>query len=179
MQLLQDFSLFVHKKASWRNIGIATLVWLLFQVILGYFKSKIDVNVSTPVPLLDFALGHSPQSVYNTILAAYNETALANYKMAEIVDMFYPLSYATLFSLLICKGFNKLTWACLIPFIAIIFDYLENIGIMIMVYGLPKQHLDIALFYLICCHLKWIFAGITIILMLVSLSLWGVKSWKK
>lgn len=77
------------------------------------------------------------------------------------------------------KTNNKIHALCLVPILRGIFDYLENIGIIVMLSIYPKFFSNIANITNIFSILKSIFTTIFFILLLIGIVAFVVKKIKK
>lgn len=143
-------------------------------IILPQLQAKIKA-ISGGVGPIDLQLFYTPEKVYSMI-AAYGDTGRASYRTVELtVDIIYPIVYTLFFSLLITwlfqRGFpaeSKMQGLNVVPFGAWLFDLLENLGIVGMLSVYPSTPSALAWATAIFTLLKWIFAGESIILLLIG-----------
>ncbi len=81
-----------------------------------------------------------------------------------VIDMVYPLVYGALLFLLLRKLTSSLSaqtswlkYVCSLPIIAAVFDYIENINILIMLGTFPNISSIQAMFDSAATSLKWAF----------------------
>lgn len=180
--MLYQYSDFIRRFASGKNILIALAVFIAFQVILGFCSHYIKAE-SQNAGVLDIGFGYSAEEVYTQYLDKFTDKGIQYYKMAECVDLLYPLVYAVLLSLTISWGFsgvistnNPLKIINLLPLLAADVDYLENIGVFALLFAHPEKWMFMATWTSIFGVLKWIIVGIAMILSLIAIPL-GL--WKK
>lgn len=126
--------------------------------------------------ILDLQFGFSPEFAY-TILAGYDEYGRHGIMVfTGIVDNLYPLVYGSLLALLISKfirNADALNSSCqiinLLPFIAVLFDFMENTGILIMIQYYQGQMIPIARVTSVAGMFKWIFLGFSVLILLFFL----------
>jgi hypothetical protein len=102
------------------------------------------------------------------------------------VDIIYPIVYTLFFGLLISwlfqRGFksdsNMQKWNAT-PVGAWLFDLLENLGIVSMLSMWPSQPVLIAWLTTIFTMAKWLFAGASVLLVLVGLVKAAAHGFKK
>ena len=162
---------------------ILLAVFLSFNAfIFPYFTGLYGLQDHV---ILDLQFGFSPEFAY-TILAGYDEYGRHGIIVfTGIVDNVYPLVYGSLLALFISKFIRKadaLNNSCqiinLLPFFAVLFDYTENAGILIMIHYYPGQMIPIAWGTSIAGMFKWIFMGCSVLILLFFL----IKSlihWRK
>ena len=184
--MLKRFSAFLYKHATTRNLVIAFALNTLFgAVIMPYCKSQIDPFGY--VQVLDLMItGYSAADAYmvfDVIGAAGRKYYIFT---ASVVDTVYPITYMFFYSLLLCvllrlatKEGSALRILCLLPFLAAIFDYFENIGIVIMLSNYPTRLETLATITSVFSMLKWATVAAFAIVALGSLIGWGLKAIRK
>ena len=65
-----------------------------------------------------------------------------------------------------------------LPFGALIFDYLENIGIVSLLSTYPKQIAGLAIFMSLANITKWLFVGASVLALLYTFGTWLIKKFK-
>jgi hypothetical protein len=160
---------FITKYANGKNL----LILLGLVIVINIFL-VIAMGGNPNLQPLDLQFSYSPDRAYE-LLGAYNETERFYYMIAELtLDILYPLVYGALLSFILYMLHKNLKFAKL-PFDVVIIDYLENIGIVIMLLNYPTRIDWLASLTGIFTTLKWLF--LAVILMLI---LWGLlKKLKK
>ena len=130
-------------------------VLLLFILANGVYLLMLMLTIpvttaySDGMKLLDMMpLGYSPDYI-NTLFENLGNTGRQVYMNLQIpVDMIYPFLFGISYCLLIAFLLGKLNkqntplfYVCLIPLVAGMADYLENIGILVMLHAYPNQTL--------------------------------------
>jgi hypothetical protein len=77
------------------------------------------------------------------------------------LDIIYPIVYAMLFAIILTMIYRKLIngpvmYLNLIPFIALLFDYLENVTIVLMLTHYPEQSIAMATLCELFKLIKWL-----------------------
>ena len=131
---------------SWRNVLVLFIVTqIVYGIILG-FTIPMVTEYSSGMKLLDtMPMGYNSAYV-ERLLNILGEEGRRLYLSYQIpVDMVYPGLFAVAHSLLLMGIFRKNFWLhgkvryfVLVPIFAGAFDYLENIGIIIMILIYPK-----------------------------------------
>ncbi len=96
--------------------------------------------------LLDTRLHYSPAEVYQ-ILEAYGPAGRAQYVLTTaMLDFTFPVVYALLLALLTAPrlvnafpGTPRLHWLALLPFAALLFDWLENGCVLALLLSYPQR----------------------------------------
>jgi hypothetical protein len=129
-----------------------------------------DQGGVTPLDLMMF----SPPAKIFEMISRYD---IAFYRLVELtVDIIYPIVYLFFFGLLISwlfqRGFaanSPMRKLNVVPLGAWFFDLLENIAIVSLLSIYPSQPSGLAWVLIILIHIKWLFAGATILLILIGL----------
>ena len=124
------------------SLFILTNVVYLFMLFVTIPKT---MGFSNGLKLLDMLPTGYNQEYVNELFRTLGENGRETYLTNQIpVDMIYPLLFGLTYSLLLgylLKKLNKLKspfiYLCLLPIIAGIADYLENIGIITMLNSYP------------------------------------------
>jgi len=159
---------------------------ILFNaVILPRQAAKIDA-ASGGVGPIDLQFFYTPDKAYSMV-AAYGETGRASYRLFELTgDIIYPIVYTLFFSLFITwlfqRGFtaeSKMQRLNVVPFGAWLFDLLENLGIVGMLSVYPSTPALLAWISSIFTVIKWLFAGASVLLMVIGIVAAIAKVLKK
>jgi len=138
-------------------------------------QAKIESGSGGTGPI-DLQLFYTADKVYEMI-ESYGPEVRASYRAFEMtVDIIYPIVYTLFFSLaltwLFQRGFvpsSNFQKYNVVPFGAWLFDLLENICIVTMLSIYPSTPAILGSLAGIFTLIKWLFAGTTIILMLIGL----------
>lgn len=184
--MLDTLSATLRKYAS----GWLVLVFLAGEVffnavILPAQSAKIAAGSGGLGPI-DLQLFYTPAKVYGMI-EAYAPELRTSYRTFEMTgDIIYPIVYTLFFSLLITwlfqRGFpsnSGMQKFNVVPFGAWLFDLLENICIVTMISIYPATPAGLAWLATICTLIKWLFAGASIVLMLIGLVKAIMNGFKK
>lgn len=183
--MLQKFSNWLGRIAK----GWLILVFLLIEgTFMGFILPRAEAvikAVSGDVGVIDLMFAPPPAQILAAI-EAYS-TARPFYATVELTaDILYPISYAFFYSLLISfllqRAFgkeSKIQRLNLLPFGAWIFDLLENICILTLLYSFPAQSMAVAGALMVINGIKWAFAGLSILSVVFGLGAWVVKKIRK
>jgi hypothetical protein len=123
---------------------------------------------------LDLMMFSTPAEIF-AMIARYD---IVFYRLIELtIDIIYPIVYLFFFGLLISWLFQRgyasdspMRKLNVLPLGAWFFDLLENITIVILLSIYPgSQPGGLAWILIILTHIKWLFAGATILLILIGL----------
>ena len=154
-------------------------------VVLPNQQSKIEAASSGTGPI-DLQLFYTPDKVFSMV-ASYGEEGRVSYRIFEVTgDIIYPMVYTPFFALFITwlfqRGFpvdSKMHKLNVVPFGGWLFDLLENLGIVAMLSLYPSTPAMLAWISAIFTLIKWLFAGATIILILIGLVMALRNGFKK
>jgi hypothetical protein len=165
-----------------RKYAKGRLIFVLFLLdgfISGFVLPKFEAfmrNNSGGAGPIDLMFFYTPEKAYSMV-AAYGEYVRPAYRTVELtVDIIYPIVYTLFFSLLITRLFKKgftensaMQKLNVMPFGAWLFDLLENLGIVTMLSIYPSTPAMVAWLTTIFTMVKWLFAGASILLILIGI----------
>jgi len=143
--LLKKYQSFQSKYANGKTIIYLLIITFAVYAFMLFHTIPSVMEYSDGLKLFDMQpLGYTTDYA-KLLLGNLGEQGRNLYLYHQIpVDMVYPLLFAVSFSLLLTilfrKGFNSdnwIQWMSLTPVLAGLFDYLENIGIIIMLTSYP------------------------------------------
>jgi hypothetical protein len=137
-------------------------------------------------PILDLMFGFTPEQAYN-ILGGYGDKGREGVILINsIVDFFYPMVFGTLLitgiSLAMPKSNTlppKWIFINLLPLIAVLSDYVENIGILNITHSFPERQDALAWLASIAGITKWIFVFFSIITLLILVMVNAKRAYLK
>lgn len=164
------------KPCSWirkisRPAVLLSLIVLYLFIILLLFPAFATEAYASP---LDLMFHYSPDQAY-ALIESYGPKVRHSYAISALtLDVIYPLTYSLLFSVwlsMLLKGQGSFKCAVvMLPFVILLFDLLENSGIVIMLLNYPQRLDIIAQLTSMATSIKWIFA-VAVILLTLCLSL--------
>ena len=153
-------------------LAILDGLFMLFILTLGQALMGSDAK---PANLLDLQFFYTPAQAHE-MLASFGSNLLLYRNFELTADIIYPIVYTLFYSLLITrllqKGFpasHKIQRLNIMPFGAWLFDLLENIGIVTMIWLFPSAPDALAWATTFFTMAKWSFAALSILLLLISL----------
>lgn len=145
--------------SSNRNIILLAILVMFFNIGLTLYFSDINNK------LLDIKFFYSASEAYE-IISSYGPEGRSTYiKGLLLLDYLYPIAYSLLFSFIIYRLSNKYLIS-LVPFLILIFDYIENSGIIYLLLTYPKENTLIATIAGFSTAIKWIFVIISILIII-------------
>ena len=151
---------------------LVVLIVLYLVFVLLLFPALGGGSGAVP---LDLMFSYSPGQAYSMI-DAYGPQVRHSYAISAMtLDVAYPLTYSLLFSVwltLLLKSNSRV--ACtirMLPFVILIFDLLENSGIVMMLVSYPQRMDALTTVTSLFTSFKWVTAG-TVILLTLGLGLY-------
>jgi uncharacterized integral membrane protein len=159
---------------------------LVFAIVLVPAAQGWVESFSKGTGFIDMLFSYSPDQV-STMIGSYGEAGRAVYlTFTSTADMLYPVVYSVFFGLLLTvllrRGFSassRFQLLNLLPFGAMVFDWLENANILILLSQYPSRLEGIAQFSSICTTLKWSIGIGSIIILLVAFVMALKNGFKK
>ena len=154
-------------------------------VVLPGQQAKMQAGSGGTGPI-DLQIFYTPEKVYG-MMEAYSPEVRTSYRLFEMTgDIIYPIVYTLFFSLAITwlfqRGFastSRMQKYNVVPFGTWFFDLLENICIIAMLSIHPSTPSALAWISAVFTLVKWSFAGITVLLLLIGLIKAAMNGFKK
>jgi hypothetical protein len=154
---------FIQKTATWKNILILMGIMLLFEFL--FFPAMLPKGEHAVI--LDTSLAYNGGDAYK-IIENYDAGMRQSYIFNAVsLDLIFPVIYTLLFAFAIYLLFGNSTLA-LLPFLQMLFDYLENTGIVIMLSAWPNKFMWMATCTSVFSMIKWSLVGISTLIILVG-----------
>ena len=184
---MNQFTKILEKNSSGKKVlglFILTNVVYLFMLLVTIPKT---MGFSNEMKLLDMLPTGYNQDYVNKLFRALGENGREVYLTNQIpVDMIYPLLFGLTYSLLLAYFLIKLnklkspfSFLSLLPIIAGIADYLENIGIIAMLNSYPDLTKTIVNTTNTFSVIKSISTSVFFITLIIILIILGIKFVKK
>lgn len=171
---MRNLSNFLIRISNWKTLAIFLIIYILFNsVLLKSAEARINELADKPIGVIDLTFGFDPQKSMDMV-ADYGEAARAYYARIEMtLDVVYPAVYAFLFGIILTLIYREKSYAWVngLPFAAMLFDYMENVNILVLLNAFPEQPMIFAQMCEIFKLLKWISLGITVLLAISGLFL--------
>jgi hypothetical protein len=160
---------------------IFSFLFLLFVFSAFLIPSAGDKlkSISGGVGFIDLLFSYTPETI-QSMLNSYGNEGISFYKNFTItIDLFYPIIYSLFLALLIAWLFkksisteSKMHYLSIVPLFSWIFDWLENINILIMLYIYPNIPHFVVNISSICTSIKWSFSALSGIILIISIILY-------
>lgn len=184
--MLDRLSAALHRFAKGWLVFILFLLDMFFNIIvMPMAEALMKFDGGGPGPL-DLRFFTPPAKMFEMVgqYGEYNRVFYRNFQLTG--DILYPIVYTLFFSLLISwlfqRGFDSASkmqkWNVL-PFGAWLFDLLENISIVILLVVYPSTPVILALLTTLLTMVKWIFAGGSMLLLVIGMAMAAKNRFKK
>lgn len=171
--LFQQATRFVEHIASVPVLVVLTLFAVLFPVVL--FPAH---GVGDPGPL-DLYFFYSPDQAYEHLAALGAEGRSAYIGMVLTSDLVFPVIYSMALSVALMLVLRKLLppnsrfrYLCLFPFLTVIADGCENLGLAVATRAFPERADAIVRTASSFTSLKWMLIALTLLVLLVAVTFW-------
>lgn len=170
---------FIKKHATKKTILILLALTILGEVVLGY-SNYLFTQISN-VSALDLSFFYTVDFA-NDFFSQISSEAVFHYLWYfTTLDIPFPMIISTFFALLVAyilekKKYtnSKLERLILFPYLSAVFDYLENISIVVLM-NLPETNQGLVWLLTISSSMKWImsFVGMSMLVVLLLVK----KNW--
>lgn len=175
MKLLE----FIYRKST-RNVAVVSVaIFILFMAIVLPRVSTYTATVTNNAPSPDMSLYYSANELFD-IAEEYGEEARTTYVILRFTfDIVWPFVYTlfliTAISFFMRKVADKRILFLSLPLFAIALDYLENIVLSIVMISYPNRAVFFATIASPITILKWLFLGVSFVLLFVMILRLGVQ----
>ena len=173
---MKNLTSWLYQHATIRNIILAIMVIIPFNALIFPLMSERFRELTNGMQTLDVQPGYLHGDAIAQI-GQYGEAGRIFYMLIELTaDLFYPLVYATLFSLILALVLKAgLTQSqpylqlALLPVLMMTADYLENFSIVSMLAFYPALSIPaVAWFAAAVSFLKWLLGGFSLLALLIG-----------
>lgn len=172
---MRSFFTILEKYATKRICLVGVFLIVLFNIILFYNSSQLLAGKAVDEKsILDLKFSYSPEFAY-TFFENLDEEGRNTYTLSEIfIDFPYAIIYGFTYAFMILillktNQLKKLIFLSFVPFLISWFDILENTGIVAMLLKYPEKMENICNITATFTTLKWIFAIITFLIIVLNL----------
>lgn len=183
---MQKIRTFINSHLTGKKVILLFVLTNLVYAIMLIITIPKTMKYSNGMKLLDMMpFGYNSEYII-TLFESLGESGRQAYLKTQLpIDMIYPLLFGISYCLLIgyfLKKLNKLNsvyfYLCILPIIAGIADYLENIGIITMLNSYPNLSLRSMQLTSAFTFVKGISTTIFFVSLIITLFFWGVKRIK-
>ncbi|HZV70810.1 MAG TPA: hypothetical protein VFG10_14745 [Saprospiraceae bacterium] len=168
-------SSFLNRISNWKTLlGLLIIYFLFPSVWFRHAGEKISQLAGKEIGPVDLTFGFNPKRTLQMI-EDYGEAGRTYYRFVEMtIDIIYPIVYCTFFAVLLTMIYRSLLrgpvkYLNMVPFAAMVFDFLENISIVSMINHYPEQSIFIATLCELFKMLKWLMFGLVLFLVIFGL----------
>jgi hypothetical protein len=179
--MLQSLARRVVNAASWPRVGFLFLAYAGLVSVLSAAEGRIKER-SGGLGVPDLLHGFTAAELYAR-LEAFGPEGRRIYFQAELVDLVYPLVYATFFAFLLALAARRLfaagnrwTPLCLLPYAAMLADFLENACFFTVLGAWPARLDAVATLAGVFNLVKWGLCAITLPLVVLGLVWTGIAA---
>jgi hypothetical protein len=126
----------IQRLANWRAVGVLTV---LYAVVFGAILITMGqlAELSGGMPILDFEPGYDMARV-REVFTAYGPDGMRLYGRIQTLDLINPALYSLLAAALTRMLWQGRPWVALLPLLAALGDYAENITLTLLARGFPE-----------------------------------------
>lgn len=168
---------YILRKSSKKILMISSVIFIFFMIVVLPRVSEYTEEKSGTTLSPDTSLIYSSEDLFE-MADIYGETGREAYIFLRLsFDIVWPIVY--LLFLVACTAVllnnlnlnGKFKYLILLPFIGVIFDFVENISSIIVMYRYPIEAIFFANIAPIATFIKWITLGVsfTSIIILVTI----------
>lgn len=125
------------------------LLTVLYALVFGLIISTISklTGITGGIGILDFDRGYTHSRVIE-VFSSYGEAGMTLYSGIQLLDLINPALYSLLISSLVylLVRHSKVIWLSIIPLLAGLLDYLENLTLYLLVQSYPDISESLASF---------------------------------
>ena len=167
----------IRKIANLRNVLLLVFTFVAFSIIIFNFGFIPKIaHYSQGADILDNTFNYTAYQVYR-LFSSYGDEGRSLYLWHLLLfDFVYPVLFAFTFSVLLAylserlfHNVGRFRYLYLIPFAAILLDYLENAGILTMLLNYPTQMAGVVIIANVITMLKLTVSNILIMVTLLAL----------
>lgn len=181
IKFITSISEWAYRHSKLQNILLLLLLIVVMNAfVLPYYTGHIVPEGGPPV--LDLHFGFTANEAYETLEAFGEEGRTVYLEMLLMADTIYPLIYglfliflASFFLKCILKPDYSFRVINLLAIDAVIFDFLENAGIVYMISQFPLRTDFVAGLTSVFNIMKWVMVGSAIALVLISFTVFLIS----
>lgn len=125
------------------------LLTVLYALVFGLIISTISklTDITGGIGILDFDQGYTHGRVIE-VFSSYGEAGMTLYSRIQLLDLLNPALYSLLISSLVylLVRHSKVIWLSIIPLLAGLLDYFENLTLYLLVKSYPDISVSLVSF---------------------------------
>ena len=162
----------IERLSNWRAFAVLMLAYVVvFGAIL---LTLTDLTAHTRgIGILDFDIGYSVERVAE-VFGAYGEPGIALYGRIQLLDILNPALYTLIFAIVLNVLWQvRAAWVVLLPLLAGLLDYAENITLALLARSFPELSSGLVGFSSTLSLVKNAALYASIAVLIVGLALWA------
>lgn len=175
---LKKFIRLLQEYATGRTVFVLFFITQIFYAVILLYTIPAVLEAAPEMKLFDMSPGGYTIEYAEKLIDAIGADGRRVYLSLQLpIDFIYPGLFAVAYTLLLTwlfkKGFaqeSPIFYLALVPAVAGFFDYLENVGIILMLRSFPDLTATTVIFSSICSVIKSLFTVAFFILLLISLA---------
>jgi hypothetical protein len=180
--MLNSLVSFLSRFANGKSILIFLATFIFINAVVLSWAGAQIAAYSDGLGPLDLQFSYSPDTAYSMV-EGYGEEGRSFYRMIDLtVDVIYPIVTLFLFAGLIIFTYSRafpdrpvLKNLALVSVVGTLFDFLENVGVVIMLSTYPNRMDVVAQLTSLFTTAKWIFAVGGMLIAAIGLIAWLIK----
>jgi hypothetical protein len=174
---------FLQERATGRTVLILVVVTLGVYAAMLLYTIPSVLEHAPDMNLFDMSPGGYSLEYAGSLLDAIGADGRQTYLTRQLpMDFVYPGLFAVTYTLLLTWLFNKgfsqrspIFYLALVPAVAGLFDYLENVGIIMMLRSFPNISAATVAYASVCSVIKSVFTTGFFILLLVGIAALAIR----
>jgi len=134
------------RKITWKTASVFTVLFIVMFVLINYSGIGVSglLRITGGANILDFELGYTQEKAYDMLTALGTEGRAFYLGKIMPLDFPFPLAYMLFYVgwiALLLKQSDPKEWCkylLFVPVLAMVFDWIENIGIITMLHHYPN-----------------------------------------
>ncbi len=156
-----------------RSVFLSLLVTLALSLVMSVWLMPQLLAMSGGLQIMDTRLWYTADDVAS-LLGALGPDGRAMYSYLQLVDTIYPAAYAITFALVLAFMLertgelgHRLRLLFIVPYLAALADYIENILMATQIATYPSISADIVTAASIATTIKWALIGLSSLLVVI------------
>ncbi len=168
----------IRKIANLRSVLLLLFIFVAFSIIIFNFGFIPALTQSSQGDdILDNTFNYTPEHVHQLFSTYGDEGRRLYLSYLLLLDFIYPVLFALTNSVLLAYFFERLfpnvsffRYLYLIPFVALLLDYMENIGILTLLLSYPNQMAGVVAMTSAITMLKLALVNLLFVVTLIALA---------
>lgn len=180
---MKTLSLLLHQSINLQTLFSSLFTVLMFVVVVVPLENfRLAQNAGTSIQP-DTVVFYGPDALQD-IVRMYEDAGRTYYVRSRLTfDLFWPFVYlfalVSALSLLFRTSPDLRRHVHLLPFVAVLFDFLENTFVSALMLSYPKTNLFIAWLASFSSAMKWLFVMMSLVFIVYGITLKVISQSKK